>query len=338
MRSLRVVALGLSAVLLLGACASPEETEAPTPTAAPTNAAPAEQRRETGFTRPAAVFNGQCDALFTDAELASVMGEGLTLGSNHFSELWGGDAFFNQDGGFECTWGGQESRVIALVLPEAAVEYTPNASECAETHDSSYPSCAMESIVNGIRLSGLATLGQDPAAAAVARDALLAIFAEKAAKQAPVPVPLPAIGSWMLPPDCVDIASRGDFSAVPGLGAATTDGGLLGAGKDVTQAEEAMAPKWFPKICSVQGESVLVEYVPVGGAGWRENEIAARPDASPLTLRDVKSAYVVPYDDDRSIVYAFSGPNMLAFAVRYPQNAAGIATALFASLDASAVH
>ena len=340
MRSLRLLSLGLGAAIALTGCASPDAgTDGPVvPSATSTDAGPAEQERETGLTRPAMVFGGDCDAVFSDAELASVMGESLTLGNNHFSELWGGDALFNQNGGFECTWGGQESRVIALVLPEAAVEYTPKAYECSDTHDSYALSCTMESVVNGIRLSGLSTLGQDPAAAVSARDALLAIFAEKAAKQTPVPVPLPAIGSWILPPDCVGIASGADFSAVPGLGAGTTDGGVLGAGKDVTQAEEAIAPGWFPKTCSVQGESVMVEYVPVGGSRWREDEIAARADASPLTLTGVEAAYAVPFDDGRSIVYAFSGPNMLAFTVRYPKNAAGIATTLFASLDATAVR
>ena len=270
-RNIRPAVLGLALAVLLAGCAWPAGTSPSQPTSSADESAPEqeEQARETGLTRPALVFDGRCDLVFTDAELASVMGQTLTLDNNHFSELWGGDGLFNQKGGFECTWSGDRARVIALVLPEAAVDYSPRNYECGVSHDTDDLSCPMESVANEIRLSGISTLGQDAAAAVVARDALLAIFAEKAAEQAPVPVPLPAIGSWQVPVPCAAIEGA-DFSAVPGLGADAADAGPPGYGKDTTQAEQAFNLEGYSPSCVLLGESADVEYVAVGGARWRE--------------------------------------------------------------------
>ena len=338
MRSFRLAAAGFAAMVVLAGCAAPDDPVADVQTLSAPSAESTEaaQVRETGLTRPALVFDGRCDLLFSDAELFAVMGEHLELDKNHFVELWGGDALFNQNGGLECTWWGEYARVVALVLPEAAVGYVPQDYECGTTHDTGVLNCAMESVVNGIRLSGLSGLGLDPVAAVSARDALLSIFAEKAAQVTPVPVPLPAVGSWRLTPSC-DAAAAADFTAVPGLGAGATDAGPPGYGKDTTQAEGAFAQQGYSPSCVLVGESADLEYVASGGARWREPEIGARADAMPLALEGVEVAYGVPYADGKTLVYAFSGPNMLAFTVRFTKNAAGIATAFFASLDATAV-
>jgi hypothetical protein len=162
MRSLHV-ALALVSIVALAGCATPAEPGPPVPAPTITSSeGPAEQQRETGLTRPALVFDGDCARLFTDAELSSVMGATLSLRPNHFTELWGGDAFFNQNGGFECTWSGEAGRVIALVLPEAATDYTAT-TECGlEEHDTGLMTCDLESVANGIRLSGMVALGLDP--------------------------------------------------------------------------------------------------------------------------------------------------------------------------------
>jgi hypothetical protein len=330
MRSARLLGFVVVASLALSGCAfvEPSPTGSAEPPATSSEPEGQAQQRETGLVRPATVFDGRCDAVFSDAELQSVMGGTLALGANHFTDLWGGDGLFNQNGGFECTWRGEGSRVIALVLPEAAVEYTPEARECGGSHDTDNISCPMESVVNGIRLSGLATLGQDPAAAQEARDALVAIFAEKAATQVPVPVPLPAVGAWALPPDCA-------FSLIPGLGAAATGGDGYGYGKDTTQAERTLSENWLPAACVITGESVDLEFAPIGGGRWHEEAIARRVDATPLALDGVEAAYGVPYHEGLTLIYAFDGPNMLMFSVRFTKNAAGVATALIASLDST---
>jgi hypothetical protein len=340
-RRTSVIAFGVAVVLALAGCApTPVDTSSvPSLSAAPSlwaSAAPTAeaQERETGLTRPALVFDGQCDRLFTDAEIKAVMGSALPLVANHWDEFWSGNELFAQHGGFECTWSSNYARVIALVLPVGAVEYPRSDDACRETHDSPM-SCPMESVTNGIRLSGLVALGVDPAAGSVARDALVTVFDEKAAKQTPVPVPLAAPGSWQLSFDCAAIASAADFSAVPGLGASTVDASGFSAGKDSSQAEKTLAPIFSS--CGLQGESAGIAFIPVGGARWRQEQIAARADATPLNLKGVDAAYSVPFSDRFTLVYAFSGPNMLMFQVRYTKNAAGIATALFASLDSTAV-
>ena len=341
MKKLHVAVL-ISALALSG-CATPvDKTDGPTASPGATETAPPEQQRETGLTRPALVFDGDCAQVFSDAELASIAGAGLALGPNHFTEMWGGDALFNQKGGFECTWQSAGARVIALVLPEAAVSYTPQVSDCStDGHDGpdAY-NCTLEAVVNGIRLSGIASIGQDQAAAVGARDALLAIFTDKANQQQPVPVPLPAAGSWVLPPDCMAVADAADFSAIPGLGAGAA-AAEIGYGKTVSQAEGALVSGWRTLSCYLVGESANIEFIPLGGARWREADVAALAGASVLPLDGVESAYSVPYEnqngDSLNIVYAFSGPNMLMFTVRYTKNAGPIATAFFASLDATAV-
>jgi hypothetical protein len=345
MRRLRIGVLGLVLTVAISGCVAPDAESSNRPAglgATPEATSAAEQQRETGLTRPAIVFGGQCDQLFSDAELASIAGDGLTILPNHFSEVWGGDALFNQNGGFECTWVSDKARVIALVLPEAAVSYSAIDESCRQYgHDGpdAY-TCDVEAVVNGIRFSGLSSIGQDEATATAARDALLAIFSDKASRQEPVPVPLPALGSWALPPDCVAVASAADFSTIPGLGADAAAAGF-GYGKEISWAEGVLTGDWFGESCYLAGESANIEFVPIGGARWREAGIAARADATVLTLDGVESAFSVPYvtqgGESLNLVYAFSGPNMLMFTVRYTKNAAGIATAFFAALDATAV-
>jgi hypothetical protein len=338
MKSIRFVALAVVVTAGIGGCASTTGTPSSTPAAGTFTSAPAVpgQQRETGLVRPALVFDGDCGALFSASELQSTMGESMELTNNHFRELWAGDAVFNQYGGFECTWRGEHAQVVALVLPEAAVTYSPAEYACGPTHDAEM-SCYMDSVVNGIRLSGLTGRSQDGALSEAARDALLAIFAEKAALQPPAVIPLPAIGSWPLPSGCT-AADGADFSTVPGLGAGAVDAGPPGYGKDVTQAEWALGDLGFSPSCMLMGESADIEYAAIGGARWREQAIAARSDATVLDLDGVEAAYAVPYGTDMTLIYAFSGPNMLEFSVRYTKNAAAIATAFFASLDATAVN
>lgn len=339
MRRLRVV--GLVLVAGLTACspisAAPSNGGSQPDTTPEATLTPQPQERETGLTQPATVFEGQCESVFSDAELTAALGEPVFLGGNHFDAMWAGDFLFSQNGGFECTWTG-DARVIALLLPEAAVDYDPTARACRlEEHDTGLMTCPLEAVANGIRLSGLVSLGLDQNATEAAGDALVTTFLAKAAQQVPIPVPIPALGSWRMPADCEAIAAGADFSAVPGLGAGTT-GFQGGYGKDTTQAENAVAGEWSALNCGLQGADAVVGFIPAGGERWRESSIASRGDATPLTLSGVDAAYAVPYADGKSLIYAFSGPNMLLFEVRYTSNAAGIATALIAALDATAVN
>lgn len=341
MRSSRFLALAIVAAVTLAGCASLSPSNSnppPAPQPSATASAEPEQQRETGLTRPAGVFGGQCDALFSDAELQGAMGESLSLGANHWVELWGGTGLVDQAGGLMCTWDGDESRVIALALPEAAVDYEPSFNGCSETHDSSYLSCWIDAVVNGTRLSAQVTLNEDEATVVAASDALLGVFTDKAAERTPVPIPIPAVGSWALPPDCVAVVDGSDFSAVAGLGAGATGTAGYGYGKDSPQAWREFSKAWMPPTCVILGEGAEVEFVPIGGSRWREEGVAARSDATVLPLDGIEASYAIPYVDGLTLVYAFDGPNMLMFAVRYPKNAAGIATALIASLDSTAVE
>lgn len=341
MRSSRIPALALVVLLAVTGCATSSPPASAPPQVPSTSASPSgepEQQRETGLTRPSGVFGGQCDNLFTDAELEAVMGEPLALEANHFRELWGGGGVIDQAGGLMCTWNGTQGLVIAIALPEAAVDYEAPPWDCAEgSHDSYNYSCPLESIVNGTRLSAYVSASTSVDATRVSRDALIAIFSEKAAAVSPVPVPIPAVGAWVLPPDCAAVVAGADLSAVPGLGAGSTGSPYGGYGKDAPMAEGAIAGDWSPPTCVIMGVSAEVEFAPIGGSRWREADLAARADATALTLAGVDAAYGVPYENGTTLVYAFSGPNMLMFAVKFTKNAAGIATALIASLDSTAV-
>lgn len=266
------------------------------------------------------------------------MGESLGIRANHFVELWGGGGVIDQAGGLMCTWRGIQSVVIAIVLPEAAVDYLPYDEACSGggTHNSFDSFCRLEEIANGTRLSVWVSGQADPVTLGTQRDVLRAIFLDRIATRDPVPVPIPALGSWLLPPDCAAVVAGADLSAVPGLGSATGDVGG-GYGKDGPQAEFAVADGWSPPTCVINGSGATVEFAPIGGSRWKEESIAARADATALALEGVEAAYGVPYRDGLTLVYAFDGPNMLMFTVRHTKNAAGIATALIASLNATAV-
>lgn len=343
MRSSRILAAPIAAVLLLGGCASLSSSgSSPTPapiTSVSSSAEPV-QERETGLTRPATVLDADCGALFGDAELASVMGTPMTIAPNHFTEFWGGGPAIDQAGGLMCRWEGTNSTVVAIALPEAAIEETLAERECSrgDRHDLYSGVCGLEQITNEFHLSALVSQDADVAIVATQRDALRAIFIDRALAQTPVPVPIPAVGSWVLPPSCEAVVAGADLSGVPGLGAASTGGPGGGYGKDGPPAEFAIVSGWSPPSCTINGESAYVEFVAVGGHRWKEQEVAARADATPLTLDGVDAAYTVPgYFHESTLVYAFSGPNMLLFSVKYLKNAGGIATALIASLDVTAV-
>lgn len=345
MRSSRFVLTAFVIAVLLVGCATPAPSEPHSPPSPPASAAPSEepaQQRETGMTRPAGVFGGSCGELFTDAELQSVMGEPLTIRPNHFNDLWGGGGVIDQAGGLMCRWGGDNSVVIAVVLPDGTLDKDLVERECTEggSHDVFSTVCDLVETANGILLSALVSAETPATTVAAQRDALRALFAERSAEQPAILTPIPAVGSWILPPDCEAVVAGADLSGVPGLGAGATGGEGGGYGKDGPQAEFAITPDWGPPSCSIVGggEGVYVYFVPIGGYRWKESEIAARSDATPLSLDGVDAAYAVPSPwDDTTVVYAFSGPNMLVFSVRYTKNAAGIATALIASLDSTAV-
>lgn len=346
MRSTRFLVLALVALILLSGCQGVIRSESPAPSGVPvdTSSPPVDpvQERETGLTRPAGVFGGQCDALFSDAELEAVMGEPLSLKANHFSDLWGTGGVIDQSGGLMCTWLGNASRVIAVVLPEAAIDepLAEHACDVGDRHDSFRGLCGLEQVTNGILLSADVSAEVDAETVRTQRDALRLIFIERAAEQPAALVPIPAVGAWVLPPDCESVVAGADLSAIPGLGAGSTGGPGGGYGKEGPPAEFAIAGGWSPPSCTIigEGEGVYVDFVPIGGYRWKEQEVAARSDATPVVLEGIDSAYSVPgYFEGTTFVYAFSGPNMLLFSVRYMTNAAGIATALIASLDATAV-
>ena len=345
MRSPRLLVTAAIVAVVLAGCATPTPSEPHTPPSPPASAAPSAepaQQRETGMTRPAGVFGGTCGELFTDAELQSVMGEPLTIRPNHFNDLWGGGGVIDQSGGLMCRWGGDSSVIIAVVLLDGTLDKDLVELECTEggSHDVFSTVCDLVETSNGILLSAMVSAETPATTVAVQRDALRALFVERSAEQPATLVPIPAVGSWVLPPDCEAVVAGADLSGVPGLGAGATGAEGPGYGKNGPQAEFAIAPTWSPPSCSILGESegVYVYFVPIGGYRWKESEIAGRSDAAPLTLDGVDAAYAVPSPwEDTTIVYAFSGPNMLVFTVKYTKNAAGIATALIASLDSTAV-
>jgi hypothetical protein len=243
--------------------------------------------------------------------------------------------------GFGCTWspadGTHSFGLSVVLLPAGVVAYDEPSGCAAEDPERIAPFCAVEATANGTRISGTiynesATLDEVEGT----RDSLLALFDQRAKAAEPAPVPIPAVGAWAHPVDCAAVVAAGDFSAVPGLGAASTGVDFPFGSHDyaiaaVDAIENGSAE--FPW-CWIEGENAQVLFVASGGGRWLEDVVGAT--AEPFVIEGYDSAYVSPGADGLTKVDIFDGPNWLHFQIMHVANAKPLADALFAALSTTA--
>ena len=318
---------------------SPGATQNPAQTTSPTE--PAEQERETGLVPPAQVFGGSCDALVTTDELTQISGMPMQFVE---PSAFGGVPYpyVPQHGGIECTWttvGDSQSGVVTFIaLPAEAVEYSASTA-CDVFTDSDEPGCALEAVQNGIRISGAVfQYGSDPSAQQQTQKAILDLFAQRATVEAAAPVPLPAQGAWAWPVNCAAVVDAGDFSAVPGLGAAATGEQSGGSDAYYPAAEVALWGGFSPPYCNVYSGDVYVTFYALGGGRWAEASVTAVPGATSVPVEGIDVVVQSPGYSGLTRVDVFDGPNWLTFWVRYPANAGVAAQALVSALDTTALE
>lgn len=316
------------------------DSPASQPTLVATPTPTATQERETALVAPAQVFGGDCEALFTSAEIGAILGVDSVITSHGPRISQNGFTYVEQHGGVRCDWydADLQSEVSAIVLPEAAASYLAPTG-CDLHFESGATGCSLEATQNGIRISGeVHRNDNDTSALIAAQSSLLELFAQRAEDAAMVALSLPAVGAWAWPVDCVAVGAAGDFSAIPGLGAATVGvraGG--GTGAYYHPVDFALAGDFPIPHCLLRNGDVFVYFIALGGSRWAESEVTALAGATTVAVEGLDSVVLSPYYDETTRVDVFDGPNWVSFSVRYASNAGALSQALVAALDTTAI-
>lgn len=331
-------ALGLG---LAGCAPSTEGKSEPHASPSPSSTAesePSGPARETGLVAPEAVFGGDCNGLFTEAEVSAAVGASLTRDT---AAETGADADrIAQLGGIMCWWSSSEGEpfwaVWLAAVPADSVVYSQDPVCEDATWGESV--CLLEAVENGVRISGIVNRENSQAASMPAAQAeLLALFATKAAAAKPVPTPIPAVGAWLSPAVCEDLVARADFTAVAGLGPNSVGEGAGGRGgylpAIVTHLHGDDQLPW----CAVTGESATVYFFEGGGLRWRGAALAEAVGATPIAVDGIDLVLASERPDGRFTIDVLDGPNWLQFDVAFTKNAGAIATQLVAALDETAI-
>jgi hypothetical protein len=286
---------------------TPSETPTPTPTPTPTQAA------ETGFVQPRQVFDGDCSAIFSTAELTELAGSGLTLRHTGNPLALSFDYLAPQAGAVTCTWANKSftSGLSFVVLPEASAVDPDPASGCGEIESGSV-SCAFDATENALRISGRIFSGTASKSAlkAKAHD-VEALFTDHASALTDVtPAPIPADGAWPMPLDCAAVARDVDFGAVFGVTGKFSGGESGGFGADYV--EKILWPGLVWPRCGVWNREANkdVIYSIVGGGRWAEESIASTDGAVRRTVAGVDAVYEIPSVNGK-IIHMFDGVNWL---------------------------
>ncbi len=324
----------LLAVAVLAGCAllpvaddtAPDVAPTLLPTPVPT------QARETGLVAPARPFGGDCGALMSESEADALLGGDAELSTSAPDPGYGPRVTVELHGGMRCAWSSEAPSIgiFVVLLPADAANYAPP-SACTGDDGDFRPSCAVEDVVNGTRVSGSVAADSVEIAEGVTT-AFLALFEDRANATPPAPVPVPALGAWVLPVNCAAVVAAGDFSTVPGLGATSTGDGVLGNDFErlFSDGERALEGPTGVPICEIYGSDATVDFVASGGGRWLESTVATV--ATSFAIEGYESAYVSG-DGEIKQVDVFDGPNWLHFTIRHISNAKALADALFAALN-----
>jgi hypothetical protein len=324
-RAATVAALVVVAASLAGCAEQPAPASAPTPTA---SASPAPTPE--AVVGPERLFGGDCGALFTVEELASVVGSPLAVQATE-RDLDPEYVAPAQLGGLSCNWSESpdagSTGLSVVVLPESAFTGPDSVDpECTEGYG-----CGFTATSNGFTVHGVLYDPSAPTADTVAAyEALVVRFTAAVSAETQPERYLPA-GIWPADIDCLSLDAQrlvGAAIGEPGLapdavgGDAEPNRGYYRAG----EAADLTACGWWSA-----DRSVRLQVLP--GGAWIEDEVAAVAGAAPATVPGATSAYVV---DDR--LHVFAGENWFTMRMEPGGDVDGLypgAAALAAELDAA---
>lgn len=335
----RVLVAALTASLLLYGCApAVEPTPSSTPTLASSPTPEPTQTQETGFTRPASVFGGDCSAVFDEAEVSTFLGSAANLRppSTEPRDLSPVFTFVEQAGGLECSWASLDgqSGIEVAVGPEGAAAFTETAGCFAVYGEAT--GCALISTANMTRLSGIVwAQSATETALQAAADSLVAVFEEKAVLAPPVPVPLPADGAWQSPVDCDAIVASVDFDAL--LGGGPYEGGFGGGNDNYFTPLDQSLRKNTTAYCDVYNGTTgdYLNFGALGGARWNEQTVAAILGATAVSVPGLDVVILRPAYDSYYIE-VFQGPNWLQTYSDNPESVYPAMLAIVEFLDSAA--
>jgi len=333
-----VGALGAALVvsLLLAGCAKDEPVGVadPVPAVTPTPTATPQQTQETGDVQPVQVYGGDCAAVLPTTDLVAAAGQPLTpRGVDRGQPRSFADDFaVRQVGGLECAWYGGTAlgAVIITVVPINAVP--ARAAEPCRVGEPGYEwgefVCDLELTTDGLHLSGRASFMGGTLATATTRAAAVSdLFESNAAAAEPVLLPLPADDSWGNPLDCRILQPLLANPAILGGSPQPLLGGsggtdvyfspanvyLTGLGAEPARLQCSIySDTEITAAQQADGKIPRLDFSALGGGAWVKDIIAARPDASPISISGVDSAILVNDVDYGAWIAAFDGPNYIS--------------------------
>lgn len=288
-----LLAAAALALALAGCTVAPATPAEPTPSATPTV--------EPALAAPAQVFDGDCDALATAAEVSAAVGREVSV--TVFDGINLGGKVFAQAGGLECNWRGDDGTSVYVgVLPATAADFTDETG-CDVVIDVPLPICTFAASADQLRLVGTVGVGQGDTAAQVAAGEVLSdLFVQRAVSS---PTPTPVAGAWPPLSNCAQFAGAFDWY----------DSGFLEA--YYTPAYRALRGGGLGQ-CSAQvaGDN-SVDVAVLGGARWVESEVAAQPGTEKTDVAGLEAVYVGPLlSSGYRYIDVFDGVNwMQAFVV-----------------------
>lgn len=365
MRAARALVIFVVAVALLAGCktghvpssaatsaeddaiatASPTETPSPEATAEQDpGSEPADSVRigpvppiyhpDSSYAPPKFVFGGDCNAVFTEAQLASVLGAPLEFrAGSHYPSM----NELDEVGGISCLWYADEGGpwLIVDVFPVGAASYKKSAT-CDGTGFEH--GCDFEATRNGVQLSGglMADGDAQPITSAMQKQ-LINFFLDHAtpAMSAPLP-PLPS-GSWDPAVDCAAVVAGGGFGkgtkgyGIGGLGA------YFSAGLDaLIAAHSTPSMESFPGVCAIYDGSDQDEFQVYAGTRWSGERQLDGTAAGRLVVTGVDEVWTQTFSD-QTIADVFDGPNWIKIYADPSVDVGQLAKQLVKALNATAI-
>jgi len=306
-RTVALVALVASVVLVAGCATTP-------PAASPSQPSPAQtaaQAVETGETAPAAVFGGECASVLTDEQLATVFG-GEARSLTYELAYRPDGVLVQQFGGVRCLWrGGDENAAFdyyldAAALPASALDGASISSKPCEVLAGFEVRCEVAVEAHGVLFSTLLGLPEettlDDADGFAAQ--LAEAFESNASTQDDYLAPIQAGDAWPLDFSCADLAI--DVPELLGNDNLDLTPDLFETHESPVERvlwgdRQALGCSWVDN----SGQGSTVQVVALGGAAW-----AAEPFSADYPVDGVDSVTV----SDEAGLRTFNvvdGPNWL---------------------------
>ncbi|TBN55975.1 hypothetical protein EYE40_00380 [Glaciihabitans arcticus] len=308
---LRLLAAAAAVVLLAG-CAQPAPAAPVGAPSVPPSVTPTPTATAVANAQPDQLFGGDCAAVATDAQMSKIFGEAVVARKAFDSVENPKAAYEEQRGALECSWmtAKQGWGAVVLVLPEAAAPVGASACRNSGIEAGGQYSCAIETVLSGVQVSGLLWgSGSSNKATVAATKAFTAVLAASAAATSAVALPVLPEGSWSHPMNCEATLIPLDFTAIYGAGTAAWEDGVNDG-----YYPPALRALWGGSSgsCVVFKESEMLSVQWLGGGRWAESTVRAREDAEVIELEGIELAITSPAAYGGVRLDVFDGPNWLS--------------------------